>query len=96
MHFFYKTNMETPYQRQRGKGLGVLDWDVSHTACLVGCPGPLSVETEDSGLQEIPVSTPEEKLCFPSGRDLTPRVSLECNPEFLSHLERKTRSWTQA
>ena len=48
------------------------------------------------GLQETRVATREESgvLGFPSRRGLTPRVSLECNPEFLSHLERKTRSWT--
>ena len=36
-----------------------------------------------SGLQEISVATREESgvLCFPSRRGLTPRVSLECNPE---------------
>ena len=36
-----------------------------------------------------------ETFALKTGRQ-TPRVSLECNPEFLSHLERKTRSWTQA
>lgn len=45
-----------PYQRQRGKGLGVLDWDVSHTACVVGCPGPLSVETEGDPTSSYVVS----------------------------------------
>ena len=38
-----------------------------------------------SGLQEIRVGALEESavLCFPSRRGLTPRGSLECNPEIL-------------
>lgn len=60
-----------PYQRQRGKGLGVLDWDVSHTACVIGCSGPLSVETEGD-----PTSSNVVSLAVQASTSLNEALSL--------------------
>ena len=51
--------------------------------CLILGRGGARVTAPLIGLQELHVATREDSgvLCFHSRRGVTPRVSLECNPE---------------